>query len=658
MSPRRRISVLVAVLAATLLVQAAAPIASAWLPRARHYHQGGPITLDTRLLSRSGASAWAIDEYLRANTSLPRLGAAFMAAERKYGVNARFLLAAAMHESAWGRSDIARYKHNLFGYNAYDRDPYRYASAYRTYAANIADTARFMKEMYLTPGGRWWGGQPTLRSMQQYWSSSGRWGESVSRVARSIHLPSLKGRSIRFARPAIGDLVHTGNRVTVRLEWSGGAIPAGIGFVATWVPVELDADLIASPVATRVKAHATTVKARRTRTAGHAITLSIAAPSQPGTYRLRLALRDLRGQRLPRADRVAVPTVDVRVWADRAARVDLEPSPGGTGVTVRITNTGREVIPAVRAGVPSTTTSDTPVEAVESVLTVSATGGDPASSAPVVLIEERLPHDLAPGESVTFRVPGINAATGRTTNWLVVDLHVLDDPAWLAGSVPAGAWRTPDGLGTVTRDPSAFPSRAIGIDVDPVMAAASPPPAPAIATPAPAIPTSPPTPAPAATATPKPTLTPTPVATPAATPKPSATPKPTTSTTTRRHVTRSRSEHYRTVSYRGRWGNAQYQGYLGGNVTWSTTAGASARFTFTGTSVAWVGPLGPTRGRALVLIDGRAVATVNLWRSTFVARAVLFKRTFKSTGKHTLTIKVLSSPGHQNVSIDGFIVRT
>jgi hypothetical protein len=97
---------------------------------------------------------------------------------------------------------------------------------------------------------------------------------------------------------------------------------------------------------------------------------------------------------------------------------------------------------------------------------------------------------------------------------------------------------------------------------------------------------------------------------------------------------------------------------MGGSVAWSKDPGATATFTFTGTSVKWVGPRGPTRGRAVVLIDGRAVARVNLWNASFVPRAVVFKRTFKSTGRHTLTIKVLSSPGRQTVAIDGFIVRS
>jgi hypothetical protein len=123
-------------------------------------------------------------------------------------------------------------------------------------------------------------------------------------------------------------------------------------------------------------------------------------------------------------------------------------------------------------------------------------------------------------------------------------------------------------------------------------------------------------------------------------------------------VTKVSTERSGAIDYRGRWGSASGSGYSGGGVRWSTTAGAAASFTFTGTSVAWIGPKGPTRGRALVLVDGRAVAQVSMWSSTFTARAVLFKRSFKHGGRHTLTIRVLASPGHPYVAIDGFVVRT
>ena len=277
----RRSHVLIAVLAAVVLVTAAAPDASAWLPNARKYRVGRAITLDTNLLSRSGLSAWAIDEYLQARTPLPRLGGAFVDAERKYGVNARFLLAAAMHESAWGTSSISLAKHNLFGYNAYDRDPGRYATAFGSYASGIDGVARFMKEAYLTPGGRWYGGRPTLRSMQQYWSSSGRWGESVSRIASRMHLGSLRRRGIKVETPVVHSLVHGGDRARIQVNWSGGALPTAIGFTATWTPVSIDlepepavaASDASEPVAEAPLPKAVTMKAREVRTrdrTGHA----------------------------------------------------------------------------------------------------------------------------------------------------------------------------------------------------------------------------------------------------------------------------------------------------------------------------------------------------------------------------------------------------
>ena len=153
-------------------------VSSSWSPHAagKAVPRRRPITLDTacfpeRRVRLGDRRVPGGDVAAAARGRLHR-------AERKYGINARFLLAAALHESGWGSGYIARAKHNLFGYNAYDRDPVRYANAYATYAANIDDTARFIKDTYLTPGGRWWGGRPTLRSMQRFWSSSHRWGRT------------------------------------------------------------------------------------------------------------------------------------------------------------------------------------------------------------------------------------------------------------------------------------------------------------------------------------------------------------------------------------------------------------------------------------------------------------------------------------------------
>ncbi len=652
-----------AVIAVLLLMTLVVPAVDARAPRATRYHVGGRITLDTNLLSTSGVAAWAIDEYLKATTPLPALGAAFLSAEKKYGVNARFLLAAAMHESGWGTSYISRAKHNLFGYNAFDRDPVRYANAYATYAANIDATARFIKDFYLTPGGRWWGGQPTLRSMQQFWSSSHTWGVGVSRIATSIHLGSIAHRSITFAAPVSSGPLHGGSQARVRLTWTGGAVPKGVEFVASWQPISLDSDVVAAATSGPATGAAdgatpptgdprgpTRVAARRVGTTTRSITLAVAAPGEPGTYLLDLEMRDAGRGPLPAAERLDIPGAEVRVWGDRAASYDLASSPDGTGAVVRITNTGRAAIPAVPSQA-SPGPRDPEARAARTIVTVTASSSDAVNPRPVVLLTAPLTADLAPGASVSLGMPAIEAATGRKTNWLSVNLSVLGDATWLAASSTGGGWFSNAGPKALGSTGTAGQGGTAAHDTAPTVAQA-PPQAPTptprpgpTQTPRPRTATVAPPPAPRPTPKPVVTVTASPAAAPAATPAPA-------------RVTRSYSEHSGAIAYHGNWGDAPYGGYIGGSVAWSKTPGSTATFTFTGSAVSWLGPKGPTRGMALVLLDGRAVARVDMWRSSFVARGVLYQHSFGATGRHTLTIKVLRTPNHPCVAIDGFTVRS
>jgi hypothetical protein len=110
------------------------------------------------------------------------------------------------------------------------------------------------------------------------------------------------------------------------------------------------------------------------------------------------------------------------------------------------------------------------------------------------------------------------------------------------------------------------------------------------------------------------------------------------------------------IAYRTNWSTARFSAYAGDHVRYATRRGASATITFTGTGIAWVGPTGPTRGTARVYIDGKAVGKVDLRKSTFHARSVLFSKAFATAGKHTLQIVVTSSG--RPVAIDEFIVGT
>jgi hypothetical protein len=109
------------------------------------------------------------------------------------------------------------------------------------------------------------------------------------------------------------------------------------------------------------------------------------------------------------------------------------------------------------------------------------------------------------------------------------------------------------------------------------------------------------------------------------------------------------------ITYRFAWSTAAYASYSGHQVRYATRTGASASISFTGKGIAWMGPVGPTRGTAKVYIDGKAVATVDLRRSTFQARRILFARPL-TAGPHTFKIVVTSSG--RPVAIDDLIVGT
>lgn len=116
------------------------------------------------------------------------------------------------------------------------------------------------------------------------------------------------------------------------------------------------------------------------------------------------------------------------------------------------------------------------------------------------------------------------------------------------------------------------------------------------------------------------------------------------------------SERSSTIDYSGTWRPARHGGYAGGGVRYATGAGATATITFTGSRIVWYGPVGPTRGKARVSIDGVAVKTVNLKRSSFDPTTVLYSASWKTSGPHTLTIEVLATPGHRLVAIDELVV--
>jgi hypothetical protein len=113
----------------------------------------------------------------------------------------------------------------------------------------------------------------------------------------------------------------------------------------------------------------------------------------------------------------------------------------------------------------------------------------------------------------------------------------------------------------------------------------------------------------------------------------------------------------RAIAYAGGWQSARFNAYSGDTVRYASRARATATFTFVGRSIRWVGPKGPTRGRAQVFVDGHLIRVVDLHSAGFQARTTVFGRTWARPGRHTIRIVVLGTRGRPIVAIDEFSVR-
>jgi peptidoglycan hydrolase CwlO-like protein len=142
------------------------------------------FTIDTDLTVPSGLTAGQIDQFL-SGTAMAGLGSAFISAEQQYHVSARYFVAHAILESAWGSSQLAQGKHNLFGYGADDANPYGDAVTFSSFADCINFVAHQVSVYYLTPGGAFYHG-PTLRGMNVDYASDPNWAVKIASIANDI----------------------------------------------------------------------------------------------------------------------------------------------------------------------------------------------------------------------------------------------------------------------------------------------------------------------------------------------------------------------------------------------------------------------------------------------------------------------------------------
>ena len=109
--------------------------------------------------------------------------------EKQYNINGMFVAAVGIHESAWGTSKIALNKNNLFGYGAYDSNPYNGAYTFDDYAEAIDLVSRVFVKFYLNPkgttiydgqaaSGKYYSGN-TLSAVNKRYATDKNWANGV-----------------------------------------------------------------------------------------------------------------------------------------------------------------------------------------------------------------------------------------------------------------------------------------------------------------------------------------------------------------------------------------------------------------------------------------------------------------------------------------------
>ncbi|MGH7643689.1 MAG: glucosaminidase domain-containing protein [Candidatus Dormibacteria bacterium] len=146
---------------------------------------GGSFTVNTNLTLPSGISLQQIQEFLQ-GTPLEADASYFLQAEQSNHVSAIYLVSDAVLETRWGTSALYTNKHNLFGFEAYDANPYVDGETFTSDQDCISYVSWFVSAYYLTPPGSEvanYGGRSGTVATGQYYNG-----------------PTPKGMNVDYAR--------------------------------------------------------------------------------------------------------------------------------------------------------------------------------------------------------------------------------------------------------------------------------------------------------------------------------------------------------------------------------------------------------------------------------------------------------------------------
>jgi hypothetical protein len=109
------------------------------------------------------------------------------------------------------------------------------------------------------------------------------------------------------------------------------------------------------------------------------------------------------------------------------------------------------------------------------------------------------------------------------------------------------------------------------------------------------------------------------------------------------------------IVYSGGWRLQAVPGSSGGSVKYATVSGKQAKFSFTGSQVAWVSTISTNRGSASVRVDAGTAKTVSTNGTSLKTAMIVYTGT-ATAGAHSLLLKLLGTAGHPRVDVDVFLV--
>lgn len=135
-----------------------------------------------------GVTATEIDDAIldiAGNCPLVGLGSTWKDVAAQEGMDAVYMAAHAAHESAWGTSNIARDKNNIYGWGAYDSDPYNGAKKFDSLENCIHHVMPRVRDWYLSPDGTYYDGA-NLDGMNTNYATDTSWDTKIRDIMNQL----------------------------------------------------------------------------------------------------------------------------------------------------------------------------------------------------------------------------------------------------------------------------------------------------------------------------------------------------------------------------------------------------------------------------------------------------------------------------------------